>query len=182
MIVSEWRTWSRDESPRRSDAFAPPTMVSFRRCLSDTLSLPAQTIDNQRQSMTVNDRAPRVLVVDDDESVRTFTDRVLGDAGYEVVVASDGPAALRIAEQQGPSEQFVVGVMMPQMSGDELARQLRRADPDVKVLYFTGYSDRLFKEKPTLWAYEAFVDKPVNMTGLLEAVSLLRFGHTHGPR
>ena len=45
-----------------------------------------------------------------------------------------------------------------------------------------GYSDRLFKEKITLWEHEAFVDKkPVSVTGLLEAVSLLLFGHTHGP-
>ena len=41
--------------------------------------------------------------------------------------------------------------------------------------------DRLFKEKTSLWEHEAFVDKPVSVTGLLEAVSLLFFGHTHGP-
>jgi DNA-binding NarL/FixJ family response regulator len=69
---------------------------------------------------------------------------------------------------------------MPQMRGDELARHLRQMDPDVKVLYFTGDSDRLFKETMTLWEHEAFVDKPVSGTGLLEAVSLLFFGHTHG--
>jgi len=39
----------------------------------------------------------------------------------------------------------------------------------------------LFKEKPTLWENEAFIEKPVNTTGLLQAVSLLLFGHTHGP-
>ena len=65
------------------------------------------------------------------------------------------------------STYFVIDLMMPKMRGDEFARQLRRADPDVKVLYFTGYSNRLFKEEPTLWEHEAFVEKPVNMTGLL---------------
>ncbi len=124
---------------------------------------------------------PRILVVDDEEPVRAFAERALVGAGYEVVVASDGPEALRIVEEQGPFDVFVVDVLMPQMRGDELARRLRQMDADVKVLYFTGYPDQLFKEKITLWEHEAFVEKPVSGTGLLEAVSLVLFGHTHGP-
>jgi hypothetical protein len=49
-------------------------------------------------------------------------------------------------------------------------------DPDAKILYFTGFSDRLFSEKSMLGAHEAFVEKPLTMRGLLEAVSLLLFG------
>jgi two-component system cell cycle sensor histidine kinase/response regulator CckA len=71
--------------------------------------------------------------------------------------------------------------MMPEMRGDVLAREVRRVEPDAKVLYMTGYSDQLFKEKMTLWEGEAFLEKPVTMNGLLEAVSLLLFGHTRGP-
>ena len=133
--------------------------------------------------MPVADRAPRVLVVDDDESIRRFAERTLRDAGYDVVLASDGPDALRLVDAQAaPFDLCVIDLVMPQMSGDELARQLRVTDPDVNVLYFTAYSDRLFQEKSTLWAHEAFVEKPVTMKGLLEGVSLLLFGHTHGPR
>ena len=107
--------------------------------------------------------------------------RVLHNAGYEVVVASDGPEALQLVEaQRHPFDLFVIDLLMPQMRGDELARHLRQMDSDVKVLYFTGDSDRLFKAKITLWEHEAFVDKPVSGTGLLEAVSLLLFGHTQG--
>ena len=127
-------------------------------------------------------RGLRVLVVDDEEAVRSFADRVLRDAGYEVRVASDGPEALRVIEQQRPFNLCVIDLMMPEMSGDELARQIRRADPDVKVLYFTGYSDRLFKEKVTLWADEAFLDKPCSVKGLLQAVSLLLFGRVDAPQ
>jgi CheY-like chemotaxis protein len=97
-----------------------------------------------------------------------------------VVVASDGPEALRIVKAQRPFDGFVVDEQMPQMRGDELGRQLRQMDPDVRVLYFTGYSDRLFEEKMRLWEHEAFIDKPVSGKGLLEAVSLLLFGHTSG--
>jgi two-component system cell cycle sensor histidine kinase/response regulator CckA len=97
-------------------------------------------------------------------------------------VASDGPEALRLSEaQRRPFDLFVVDVLMPLMRGDELGRQLRQRDPDVKVLYFTGYADRLFEERPTLWEHEAFLEKAVTVEGLREAVSMLLFGHTHGP-
>jgi two-component system, cell cycle sensor histidine kinase and response regulator CckA len=119
----------------------------------------------------------RVLVVDDEESVRTFTARALAGAGYEVTQAVDGPEALQIAQQQAPFDLCVVDLVMPMMNGDEVARLLRCADPDVKVLYFTGHSDQLFKQTTFLSANEAFLDKPVSIEGLLEAVSLLLFGH-----
>src|SRR6266849_9797496 len=114
-----------------------------------------------------------VLVVDDEESIRRFAERILRDAGYEVVLAPDGPEALRVVDAQAvPFDVFVIDIMMPTMRGDELGRRLRQRDADARVLYFTGYIDRLFEHRKTLWEHEAFVDKPVNGTGLLEAVSL----------
>lgn len=126
--------------------------------------------------------ALHVLVVDDEPSVCTFAERTLRSAGYEVVVASDGPEALQLVEARSqPFALFVLDLVMPQMRGDELARQLRHRDLDTKVLYFTGYSDRLFEDRQTLWQNEAFIEKPVTVSELLEAVSLLLFGHTEGP-
>jgi CheY-like chemotaxis protein len=123
-----------------------------------------------------------VLVVDDEPSVCTFAERTLRSAGYDVMIASDGPEALRLVEAQRQRfALFVLDLLMPQMRGDELARQLRQRDLDTKVLYFTGYSDRLFEDRPTLWQNEAFIEKPVTVNELLEAVSLLLFGHTDGP-
>ena len=131
--------------------------------------------------MMMHTHTPRVLVVDDEAGIRLFADRVLREAGYEVVMASSGPDAVRTVEHERPFDVFVVDLMMPEMRGDELARQLWRRNPDVKVLYFTGFSDRLFDEKLTLGENEAFIDKPVTITGLREAVSLLLFGHIEGP-
>jgi len=119
----------------------------------------------------------RVLVVDDEPSIRAFAERALTSAGYGVEVASDGPEALKIvAGQERPFDAFIIDVMMPNMRGDELGRQLRQRNPDVKVLYFTGYSDRLFDNRSMLWEHEAFIEKPVTVKGLLEAVSLLLRG------
>jgi two-component system cell cycle sensor histidine kinase/response regulator CckA len=128
-----------------------------------------------------NDRPPRVLVIDDEDSIRTFADRVLREAKYDVMLAADPTEALKIAEAQGPFDLFVIDMVMPRMTGDELAAQLRRSDPDAKILYFTGFSDKLFSARTMLWEHEAFIEKPVTMKGLLEAVSMSLFGHTHGP-
>lgn len=127
-------------------------------------------------------RPIRVLVVDDEQSIRWFADRALRHAGYDVAVAVDGPDALHIVDTQTvPFDLFVIDLVMPQMRGDELSRQLRQRNPDVKVLYFTGYSDQLFEDRAVLWEHEAFLEKPVTINGLLEAASLLLFGNTNGP-
>jgi two-component system, cell cycle sensor histidine kinase and response regulator CckA len=125
---------------------------------------------------------PRVLVVDDEKSNRTFAERALREAGYEVASAADGPEALDLVERSRPFDLFLVDVQMPRMHGDELARRLRLRDADAKILYFTGYADQLFQQRSVLWTHEAFIEKPVTLSGLLEAVSLMVFGHMRGLR
>lgn len=127
------------------------------------------------------ERALKVLIVDDEEPVRRFVERVLREAGYQTVLAGDGPEALEVAEKLGSFDLLLTDVMMPQMTGDELARRLRQNEPSLRVLYLTGYSDRLFKEKVTLWEDEAFLDKPCSVKGLTEAVALLLFGRFDAP-
>src|SRR5688572_25125341 len=121
-------------------------------------------------------RALRILVVDDEEQVRKFVDRVLREGGHETALAADGREALAIREGLGPIDLLLTDVNMPQMLGDELARRMREKEPALKVLYLTGFSDQLFKEKVTLWAGEAYLDKPCSVKGLLEAVALLVTG------
>jgi len=125
-------------------------------------------------------RPPRLLIVDDEESIRTFADRAFREAGCEVAVAADGPSALAIVTERGPFDLFIIDLLMPEMRGDELARRLREVDPGARILYFTGYSDWLFNDKKVLWENEAFVEKPISLRGLLEAASLSLFGHTRG--
>jgi CheY-like chemotaxis protein len=119
----------------------------------------------------------RVLVVDDEEPVRQFVERVLRQPGYDTATAGDGLEALAAVETKGPFDIVVTDVAMPRMSGEQLAQRLRKADPSTKILYLTGYSDRLFQERVLLSDGEAFVEKPVSVQGLLEAVSLLLVGH-----
>ena len=123
-----------------------------------------------------------VLVVDDEEPVRKFVERVLRDAGYKTAIAADGAEALEVASKLEAFDILVTDVMMPHMDGGELARRLRQGMPSLKVLYLTGYADNLFKEKVTLWEDEAYLDKPCTIKSLLEAVSLLMFGTMETPK
>jgi two-component system cell cycle sensor histidine kinase/response regulator CckA len=115
----------------------------------------------------------RVLVVDDDTAMRQYLKNVLTAAGYVAVPAHDGADALEKFEQDGPFDLLVTDVVMPLVSGDELARRIRKIEPTMPVLYVTGYSDELFKQKPLLWQDEAFLDKPCSPASVVDAVSML---------
>jgi DNA-binding response OmpR family regulator len=114
-----------------------------------------------------------VLIVDDEESILRFVQRVLQEAGCRVFIAHDGAEALTVAATIDGLDLLVTDLMMPKMNGDELARRLRATEPDLPVLYLTGFSDRLFADRMQLWQSEAFLDKPCSVNGLLEAVSLV---------
>ena len=121
-------------------------------------------------------RRRRVLVVDDNEGIRQLVETVLLDAGFEIAVASSGDEASEIASRLGSFDLLLTDERMPGMLGHQLARQLREREPSLKVLYFTGFSDLLFDEKPRLWEDEAYLEKPCTPKGLIEAVSLLLDG------
>ena len=123
----------------------------------------------------------RILIVDDEPGIRLFTERALRQVGHTTATAASGAEALHVAETFGAFDLLLTDVRMPEMNGDDLARRIRQRLPDVKVLYLTGYSDQLFKQKGVLWAGEAFLDKPSSVKGLLEAVSLLLDGGVAPP-
>lgn len=113
----------------------------------------------------------RILVVDDDTAMRDFVDQVLRGAGFLTVRAVDGQDALDMAKRMGPFDLLLTDELMPRMAGHELARQLRRTQRDLKVLYLTGHTEWLFTEKHTWWDCEAFLDKPATADQLLQAVA-----------
>ena len=88
--------------------------------------------------------------------------------------------ALQVAETAAPYDLVVADVNMPEISGPELIGRLRMRQPDLRVLYLTGYNDQLFAERNLLWEGEAFLDKPATIDGLLQAVSLMLFGNIQG--
>jgi two-component system cell cycle sensor histidine kinase/response regulator CckA len=117
-----------------------------------------------------------VLVVDDEREVRELELSMLRHAGYDVLAADSGAAALALLADGKAVDVVVADLMMPGMDGAEMTRQLRVGRPQLKVLFVTGFSDHLFEEQQWLWDDVAFLDKPFTMNGLIEAVSTLLSG------
>jgi CheY-like chemotaxis protein len=106
-------------------------------------------------------RGELVLVVEDDEGVRGMNRRILLDAGYRVLEASDGYSALAMLDRDGAAVRLVLtDVVMPGMGGRELADRLAKLRPDIPVLFTSGYTDGEIVRRGLLQPGAAFVQKP----------------------
>ena len=131
----------------------------------------------------MSDHASRgiVLVVDDEAGVRALARRILEGGGYGVVEAADGAEALELIKSRIRIDFLIADLDMPVMRGEEMARRVRVLNPQLRVLYVTAHSERLFEDRPELIDGEAFLDKPFTVRGLLEAVSLMKVGYIKEP-
>lgn len=112
-----------------------------------------------------------VLVVEDEEIVRELVCAVLTDQGYEVLCASDGRDGLQIArEHSRPIDLLVSDVIMPRMNGPDVARELRSAQPGVRVLFVSGYSDADIVEDGVLSPEVQLLQKPFTPDALSRRV------------
>jgi DNA-binding response OmpR family regulator len=124
----------------------------------------------------------RVLVVDDEAAMAGLISGILAADGYDVVTETDPTAARRRVEAGERYDLAVLDVVMPALSGDELARIIHRHHDAIRVLFVTGFDEALFQARPTLWESEAFLGKPFTTDGLLEAVSMVLYGTTRPPQ
>jgi len=112
-------------------------------------------------SETAPQRTETILLVEDALRVRAVVREILEMNGYNVLEARHGVEALEISERhQGPIHLMVTDVVMPQMSGRELAQRLQPLRPDMKVLYMSGYTDDAIVRHGVLGAGMAFLSKP----------------------
>jgi PAS domain S-box-containing protein len=121
---------------------------------------------------TVPDVAPAkamVFVVEDEAVVRQAVVRILTDRGYAVLQAPGPTSAIEIAGQwSGPIDLLVTDIVMSGMSGDELARELRKGRPQLRIVYMTGYSGEI--DAAVLRVDGPVVQKPFTRDSLLAAV------------
>jgi two-component system cell cycle sensor histidine kinase/response regulator CckA len=112
-----------------------------------------------------------VLVVDDEAAMRESVARMLGKAGYRVLVAAGGQEALNLAEQHADTIAcLLTDVVMPRMLGSELAQRLTRRLPGLAVLYMSGYADPALDQPGALDPCVTMLFKPFNRADLLTAV------------
>ena len=103
-----------------------------------------------------------VLVVEDENSVRYIMARTLRECGYTVLEAAGGPQALEILqEQSAPVNLIIADVVMPQMSGRELAERVLERWPDVPILFTSGYTGLFVVQRGLLDEGQEFIQKPI---------------------
>ena len=112
-----------------------------------------------------------ILLVEDDEMVRNLVRETLERQGYKVMDSADPQDARRTAEHfKGPIQLMITDVVMPKVSGRELAEQLTRKRPDMKVLYMSGYTDNAVVNSGLLHKEVAFLQKPFTPAALAQKV------------
>ena len=111
-----------------------------------------------------------VLVVEDDEPVRTIAARVLTEAGYQVLAAESGPRALELLGGGARPALVLTDVVMPGMNGSELAARVLEMVPETPVLFTSGYTVGEILKRGLLKPGVVFIPKPFQPDGLLRAV------------
>jgi CheY-like chemotaxis protein len=112
-----------------------------------------------------------VLLVEDDEMVRTLVRETLEREGYKILDAPGPIEARRLSDQhKEPVHLLITDVVMPKISGRELAQQLTRHRPNMKVLYMSGYTDNAVVNSGILKKEVAFLQKPFTPAALTEKV------------
>lgn len=110
-----------------------------------------------------------ILLVEDEDAVRTFSARALSNKGYNVIDAPGGHEALKLLEEKKVQpELLITDVMMPEMDGTTLAKTVKAAHPEIKIIFISGYAEDKFKEHlgDAVW----FLPKPFTLKQLATKV------------
>ena len=123
-----------------------------------------EAVGPKRQGITI-------LLVEDDEIMRSLTRQLLQEHGYTVVEANDGKSALEWMESHpGRIDLLLTDVVMRRMSGPELVERLNASHPTLKVVYMSGYTGELIAERRGLKVGLTLLEKPFTRTALLNTI------------
>src|SRR5581483_5367691 len=112
-----------------------------------------------------------ILLVEDEEGLRTLNARGLISRGYTVLEAGNGVEAMEVLEKNGNSVDLVVSdVVMPEMDGPTLLKEMRKRNPELKIIFVSGYAEDAFQKHLPEHGQFAFLPKPFTLKQLVAAV------------
>jgi len=149
----------------------PDEGASFRVLLPAVDEPLHQRAHTPTELKAIHRGAETILLVEDDADVRQFIFDVLGAQGYQVLQAKDGPEALSLVEKHpGPVHLLVADVVMPRMTGSDVAARLTGLRPALKILYISGYPGETMVRQGMLESELRFLQKPFSIGELARRV------------
>jgi two-component system, cell cycle sensor histidine kinase and response regulator CckA len=132
---------------------------------------PAETVESDRRSDRIRRGTETILLVEDDAQLRQLSSSVLSHCGYNVLVAASPEEGLAICNSNHQDIRLLVtDVVMPKINGRQLAEQILKVCPKIRVLYISGYTNNAIVHygvlDPGLW----FLPKPYTLSGLVAKV------------
>ncbi|MBT2246102.1 ATP-binding protein [Sphingobium yanoikuyae] len=135
-------------------------------------------VEAEREATEYGLPSETILVVEDDDDVRAYTVGSLRELGYRVVEAHDGASALALLDRQGEKLRLLLtDVVMPQMSGSDLAAAVRRVKPALPILYTSGYTREAILKDGRLEPGVDLLTKPFTLKSLAAKVRELLDRH-----
>jgi two-component system cell cycle sensor histidine kinase/response regulator CckA len=157
--------------------------TSFRIFLprhhAEEVAVPEPAVANGASKETSAEAKPRtdltgqgtILLVEDEEGLRSLNARGLRSRGYSVIEASNGIEALEaLEEKEGAVDLVVSDVVMPEMDGPTLLKTMRGKNPDLKIIFVSGYAEDAFEKSLPENQQFAFLPKPFTLSQLVAAV------------
>lgn len=114
----------------------------------------------------------RIILAEDDESMRGFLERALTRAGYDVVSFNNGVEALERLKEE-PFTLLLTDIVMPRMDGIELARRASELDPDLKIMFITGFAAVTLSNSSEAPNDARVLSKPFHLKDLVDEVEQL---------
>ena len=135
---------------------------------------PTQAATQEKQPAPETGKGETILVVEDEVSVRELACLALRKRGYKVLQAANGPEAVEVWKKNPTLiDLLLTDMVMPNgMSGGELAKELLTRNPNLKIIYTSGYSAEILKQDSLLLQGINFLPKPYDLPGLLKAIRL----------
>ena len=140
------------------------------RVESPAIASVLQAADQVRQHAQVDlTGSGTILLVEDEDGLRALNARGLASRGFTVLQASNGVEAMEIMQRKGDEVDLIVSdVVMPEMDGPTMLKELRRSKPDLKIIFVSGYAEEAFQNMPQ--GQFAFLAKPFTLKQLVAQV------------
>jgi CheY-like chemotaxis protein len=151
-------------------AYSEPGNGSSFKVYFPAVEAPPDVVPGKRREEAARGGTETILLAEDAESLRALAERILTGLGYTVLVARDGEEAVEVMDRNVNVDLAVLDLVMPRKGGKEAYEEMRRKNPNLKVLFMSGYSADVGHESFVLTPGTPFLPKPYTPSSLARKV------------